>query len=95
VCYPLDRLEKRDEKQEIKTEILKKKDACKIQIFKKKEFKMLKVNLVEDWGPINRVPATPKDIMVVAAVTFAATGVISLILISILNLLFSFLLQRG
>jgi len=54
---------------------------------------MLKVNLVEDWGPINRVPATPKDIMVVAAVTFAATGVISLILISILNLLFSFLLQ--
>jgi len=56
---------------------------------------MLKINLVEDWGPINRVPATPKDIMAVAAVTFAVTGVISLILISILNLLFSFLLQVG
>jgi len=54
---------------------------------------MLKINLVEDWGPINRVPATPKDIMVVAAVTFAAAGVISLIVIGVLNLLFSFLLQ--
>jgi hypothetical protein len=31
--------------------------------------------------------------MVVAAVTLAATAVISLILISILNLLFSFLIQ--
>lgn len=54
---------------------------------------MLKVNLVEDWRPIIRVPATPKDIMLVTAIIFAATGVISLIMISILNLLFSYLLQ--
>ena len=54
---------------------------------------MLRINLVEDWGPINRVPATPKDVAVVTAVAFAATAVISLIVTGVLNLLFSFLLQ--
>ena len=37
---------------------------------------MLKINIVEDWAPINRVPATAKDIIIVIA---AASGAVCLL----------------
>ena len=49
---------------------------------------MLKINIVEDWAPINRVPATAKDIIIVIAAASGAVCLISLVLLTVINLLF-------
>jgi hypothetical protein len=51
---------------------------------------MLQLNLLADWAPVNPEPATLKDIALITAMAFAAAGLISLLLMIIFNLLFSY-----
>ena len=55
-----------------------------------KGLKMLKLNLLADWTPVNLEPATIKDIAIITAMAFAAVGLISLVLMLIFNLLFAY-----
>ena len=55
-----------------------------------KELKMLKLNLLADWTPMNLEPATIKDIAIITAMAFAAVGLISLVLMLLFNLLFAY-----
>ena len=55
-----------------------------------KDLKMLKLNLLADWTPRNLEPATIKDVALITAMAFAAAGLISLLLMIIFNLLFSY-----
>ena len=50
---------------------------------------MLRLNLLADWTPVNLEPATIKTVVLITAMAFAAAGIISLILMIILNLLLS------
>lgn len=51
---------------------------------------MLQLNLLADWASVNPEPATLKDIALITAMAFAAAGLISLLLMIIFNLLFSY-----
>jgi len=51
---------------------------------------MLKLNLLADWTPRNLEPARIKDVALITAMAFAAAGLISLLLMIIFNLLFSY-----
>ena len=55
-----------------------------------KDLKMLKLNLLADWTPVNLEPATIKDIAIITAMAFAAVGLISLVLMLLFNLLFAY-----
>ena len=54
---------------------------------------MLKINIVEDRGPVNLEPASIKDVMLVAATALAAAGLLSAVVMLIFNLLFSLMSQ--